>query len=419
MREISSEIVVVGGGPAGMMAAGRAAELGGRALLAEKTSCLGAKLLLSGGGRCNITNSAGRREFMAAYGKNGKFLFQAFKAFSNQDLIEFFQLRNLKMRVEADGRVFPATDNAESILAVLKRYLEDYKVRVKYNTAVTKIVVKSQEHKQAMGVEFADGSVIKAGKVVIATGGKSYPKTGSTGDGYMLAKKCGHAIVPLKPGLVPLESGADFIRELQGLTLENILLSVIVNEKKKAELCGEILFTHFGVSGPKILILSNMVIDALSEGNKVEIALNIKPEFTQPECDRYLQQELGAHGTKTIANYLKKEMPDSLAKVFERKSGLAGSKKCSVITREERRKLVTLFTALRIPISGPRPLEDATITRGGVSLKEINPQSMESRLVRGLYFCGEVIDVSGLTGGYNLQEAFSTGYLAGTGSMLR
>lgn len=403
-------IIVVGGGAAGMMAAGRAAELGVRVLLVEKTSRLGTKLLMTGGGRCNITNNADAKEFMAAYGKNGKFLSCALKALPNRGLIKFFNDYNMKMNIEDDGRIFPITNRADSIVAVLKHYLEKNKVHIQYNTRVTELVVHCQK---VMGVKTADGSIIKAGKVVIATGGKSYSKTGSTGDGYVLAKECGHSIISLRPGLVPLESDAEFIQRLQGITLKNVLLSVIVNGKKKKELCGELLFTHFGVSGPNILILSNMIVDALQEGNKVELSLNLKPEFAPADFDLYLQRELSAHGKKTISGFLKKELPDSLAEAFTQLAGITSAKKCGIITRDERKKLVALFTAFRIPITKARPIEEATVTRGGVSLKEINPQSMESRLVGGLFFCGEVIDVDGITGGFNLQEAFSTGYLAG------
>lgn len=405
-----TDVLVVGGGPAGMMAAGRAAELGAKVVLLEKTYQLGTKLLLTGGGRCNITNNAGLKDFINAFGKNGKFLYRALTVFSNQDLIEFFSIRGVKMRTDLDGKVFPADDSAESILKILRKYITDNNVLVLHNTGVTRIIFQDG---QVTGVQLADGRVLESGKVIVATGGMSYPKTGSAGDGYKLAAECGHTIVPLKPGLIPLESDEKFIPELQGLTLKYIFISIVVDGKVKAARQGDLLFTHFGVSGPDVLVLSRTAVDALDRGGTVELSVHLLPEYATPDFECYLQEELETRGAKTFSQYVKDILPDSLSPVFVRRCAVAPEKKCSMINREERKRIAQNFTDFRIHITQPRPLEEATVTRGGVALKEIDPQTMESHKVSGLYFCGELIDVDGLTGGYNLQEALATGYLAG------
>lgn len=410
INNVLTDVLVVGGGPAGMMAAGRAAELGAKVVLLEKTYQLGAKLLLTGGGRCNITNSAGLKEFVSAFGKNGKFLYRALTVFSNQDLIDFFSARGVEMRIDPDGKVFPADDSAESILKILRQYIIYNNVLVWHNTAVTGIICQAG---QATGVRLADGRVLESHKVIVATGGMSYPKTGSTGDGYKMAAECGHTIVSLQPGLIALESDEKFIPELPGLTLKYIIISLVVNSKVKAARQGDLLFTHFGVSGPDVLILSKIAVDALAQGKFVELSLHLLPEYTTADFERYLQEELELRGAKTFSQYVKDILPDSLSPVFVSRCAVAPEKKCSMITRIERKKIARNFTDFRIHITRPRPLEEATVTRGGVALKEIDPQTMESRKVSGLFFCGELIDLDGLTGGYNLQEALATGYLAG------
>ena len=391
------DIIVIGGGPAGMMAAGRAAERGAKVLLIEKTYRLGSKLLLTGGGRCNITNNAEIGEFINAFGKAGKFLYKALTVFSSQDLINFFTSRGVPMHIDPDGKVFPSTNSADSVLAVLRAYLKQHKVSIIYNHAFST----------------TDDRTLDTQKLIIATGGMSYPATGSTGDGYDLAKLYGHTIVPLSPGLTALESDNPFIKDLQGLTIKDIAISLIIDGKKKAEARGSILFTHFGVSGPIVLNLSGKVIDVLSNKSKVELGLNLRPNFCPQEFANILQKEFVAFGPRTVAQYFKKVLPASLSAVFEKRYSPASNKKCNMINRAERKIIAACFTDFRIFIIGFRPIEEAMITRGGVSLKEINPQTMESRRVTGLYFCGEMIDIAGMTGGYNLQAAFSTGYLAG------
>lgn len=407
------DVIVVGGGPAGMMAAGRAAELGARTLLVEKTYRVGSKLLVTGGGRCNITNGADLQGFISAFGGNGSFLYRALKVFSSQDLMDFFITRGLEMRTDPDGKVFPADDRAESVLALLRDYLAEHKVRLQHNTAVSGIVYRPEENLRAGGIRVADGMILEAGAVIIATGGLSYPKTGSTGDGYELARQCGHSIVPLRPGLVPLVSGEPFIRELQGLTLKDIGITVLVDGKVSAVDRGDVLFTHYGLSGPRVLVLSGPVVDALAAGRRVEFSLNLRPGCSAESFEMQLQKELESCGRKTFSVYVQDALPASLAPVFERLCAVERGRQCSMIGREDRRRIAARFTDIRIPVSRPRPIEEATITRGGIALDELNPQTMESRLVRGLYFCGEMIDLDGITGGYNLQEAFSTGFLAG------
>ncbi|MBM4351458.1 MAG: NAD(P)/FAD-dependent oxidoreductase [Deltaproteobacteria bacterium] len=412
-NQATPDIIVVGGGAAGMMAAGRAAERGKKVIIVEKTHRLGNKLLLTGGGRCNITNKVSLKEFINAFGKNGKFLYRAFTVFSNRDLINFFSSRGLEMRVDPDGKVFPADHRARSVLAVLRQYIDDHQVRILHNTVVTNILFQSGESLRAGGVRCADHSTLDAGKVIVAAGGMSYPKTGSSGDGYKLARQCGHSIVPLTPGLVALESDEPFLQELQGIALKDISLSVLVDGKKKGSEKGDILFTHFGVSGPTVLILSGIVIDALAAGRSVALSLQLRPADTAQELDPILQREFESRGTITLSRYLKEALPKSFALVFEHRCAVEPGKRCSKISREERKRIVLCFKDFRINITKPRPIEEATITRGGVSLEEINPRTLESRIVHGLFFCGEMIDVDGMTGGYNLQAAFSTGYLAG------
>jgi predicted Rossmann fold flavoprotein len=271
---------------------------------------------------------------------------------------------------------------------------------------------------QVAGVQMADGQVLSCRKVIIATGGVSYPKTGSTGDGYKLAERCGHTIVLLKPGLIPLESDDKIIPSLPGLTLKHILISIVIEGKVQSSAEGDILFTHFGVSGPTVLVLSRHAVDALDQGRKVELSLNLLPEYSTLDFERYLQEELDSRGAKTFSNYVKDILPESLAPIFVQRCAILPEKKCSIINREERKIVARCFTDFRIHITRPRPLEEATVTRGGVTIKEIDPRTMVSRKVPGLYFCGEVIDIDGITGGFNLQAAFSTGYLAGSSAAL-
>jgi len=407
----SAGIIVIGGGPAGLMAAGRAAELGAKTTLIEKNQRLGIKLLITGGGRCNVTNSAGVKGFIEAFGRNGKFLYRALSVFSNQSLTGFLNSHGVPTRVDPDGKIFPSDDKAQSVLSALSAYLRHGKVKVACGLGASGILIQNGS---VEGVRFSDGTVIRAGRIIIATGGMSYPETGSTGEGYAWAKQCGHTITPLRPGLTALESDEPFIKELQGLTLQNITIAVLINGRKAAAEKGDLLFTHFGVSGPKLLVLSGIAVDALREpGGKVELSLNLKPELSPDGLTAEIQKYFSGHGARMFASYLKEALPASLAPVFERRCGIDRARQCASITGAERKKIAGLFGDFRLHLTRPRPLREATVTRGGIDLAEINPLTMESRLVRGLYFCGEVLDLDGITGGYNLQEAFSTGYLAG------
>ncbi len=408
----SADILVIGGGPAGIMAAGRAGESGAKITLIEKNTGLGLKLLLTGGGRCNLTNSADLKKFISAFGKNGNFLHRAVSVFSNKDLITFFNSRGVPTRADPDGKIFPSDDKARSVLAALSGYLKTSKVNIACGSQAAGILTRNGS--KIEGVKLRDGGIVRSKKLIIATGGVSYPQTGSTGDGYALAKQCGHTIIPLRPGLTALESDDLFIKDLQGLTLQGVELSVLINGRKAAAERGELLFTHFGVSGPKLLIMSAIAVDALLEpGNKVELSVNLAPEQTPAELTAAIQKYFAGNGAKTFSTYLKAALPASLSSVFERLSGIARGRQCASITGAERKKIAELFGDFRIHITRPRPIQEATVTRGGVNLAEINPRTMESHLMRGLYFCGEVLDLDGITGGYNLQEAFSTGCLAG------
>ena len=403
---------MIGGGPAGIMAAGRAGELGVRTTLVEKNPRLGVKLLVTGGGRCNVTNTAAIKSFIEAFGRNGKFLYRALMVFSNKNLTGFLHSHGVPTRADPDGKVFPSDDSAQSVLGALSSYLRHGKVKVACGSGAAEILLS--EGRRVEGVKLADGSVVRCKAVIVATGGLSYPKTGSTGDGYAWAKRCGHTVVPLRPGLTALESNEPFIKDLQGLTLQDITISVLVNGRKAASEKGELLFTHFGVSGPKMLVMSGAVVDALAvPGSRVELSLDLKPGLTPAGLTAEIQKYFSANGAKMLASYLKAALPGSLAPVFERRCGIDRDRQCAAITGAERKIIAGMFSDFRIHLTRPRPIQEATVTRGGISLKEIDPQTMESRLVPGLYFCGEVLDLDGLTGGYNLQEAFSTGYLAG------
>ncbi|MHB9156227.1 MAG: BaiN/RdsA family NAD(P)/FAD-dependent oxidoreductase [Endomicrobiales bacterium] len=413
-KNTAPDIIVVGGGPAGMMAAGRAAELGANVTLAEKTYRLGSKLLLTGGGRCNITNTAGTKDFVAAFGKNGRFLYRALAVLPNRDLIDFFESRGVEMRADPDGKVFPAQGRAEGVLAALRKYLEENKVRILHNTPVTALACGPDNGAtKARGVRTESGEILAAAKVILAAGGLSYPDTGSSGDGYALARQCGHSIVPPRPALVALESDEPFIRQLQGLALKDIRIALVVDGKTGASREGDLLFTHFGVSGPPVLILSGAAVDALAAGSETALSLELRRAASPEEFDRALQKELESCGPKSFSGYLKGLLPASLSPVFEKRCGVAADKKCSMISREERKRIAASFTSFRVHLTRPRPIEEATVTQGGVALDEINPQTMGSRKTGGLYLCGEMIDLAGITGGYNLQEAFSTGFLAG------
>ncbi len=409
------KIVVVGAGPSGMMAAIRAAGLGQDVSLLEKNSSLGNKLLLSGKGRCNLTNAENLEYFLKRFSKNGDFLRDAFKKFFNRDLMRFFEERGLKLKTERQMRVFPATDRSAGILNVLQKELEKVRAQVICKSKVVDLLLQDGKVK---GVRLENGRDILADRVILATGGASYSFTGSDASGINIAGKSGHTIVPLHAGLVPLTVKQDYPKSLEGLTLRNIRLKFSDGKTRIVSDIGELLFTGFGISGPLVITLSSKVIDLLAPDKKVFVEIDLKPALSRQQLDSRLLREFKLNAKKNIKNMLKEILPLRLITVFTQAASIDAFKKCSQVTQEEREKIVSLLKGFCLDISGPRPIEEGMITRGGVSLKEINPRTMESRLVKGLYFCGEMIDVDADTGGFNLQAAFSTGYLAGESAAL-
>jgi len=401
------DIIIIGGGAAGIMAAIRAGVQKRNVLLIEKNNKLGQKLLISGKGRCNLTNSGELDDFLNNFSKTGEFLRDAFKVFFSNDLMRFFEDKGLKLKKERGGRVFPLTDEASSVLKVLKEYLEENNVNIVYNKKVVSIGKDSQ-----FVVKLLDGTTFFSKKLILATGGKSYPLTGSTGDGFKFARGLGHKIVDLRPGLVPLETAEEWIKDLQGLSLKNVRIKFSHGKKQIESEIGEMLFTHFGVSGPLVLELSSKVVDLIKIG-QVKMSIDLKPGLSEEQLDARLIRDFKNQGAKNYNNVLVELLPKKLINCFVGLSGVSANKKANQISTEERTGILKLLKDFSLAIVRPRPIEEAIITIGGVSTREIDPRTMESRIVKGLYFCGEIIDVDASTGGYNLQAAFSTGYLAG------
>ena len=402
------DIAIVGGGPAGMMAAVRAGASIKKVVLIEKNDSLGRKLLLSGKGRCNLTNIADLDTFLDNFEGRPQFLRDAFNIFFNRQLIAFFEDKGLRLKVERQGRVFPRTDNAESILEVLRIYLAQTNTEILYNNPLSGIKVEAGR----FILTLAHDSKIRAKKLILATGGKSFPDTGSTGEVFRIAQELGHEIVKLRPALVPLKTKEAVLKDLQGLTLKNIRLRILQGRKRIESDIGDMLFTHFGVSGPLILDLSAKVVDLLGQG-PVQISIDLKPALNEEKLKGRILRDLKDKGSSAFKTVLKGLLPNKLIAVFIKLLNIDSGKKANQITSSERFNLQRLLKDFRITVSGSLPLREAMVTRGGVSTSEINPRTMESRLVKGLYFCGEIMDIAALTGGYNLQAAFSTGYLAG------
>ncbi|MDP3041621.1 MAG: NAD(P)/FAD-dependent oxidoreductase [Candidatus Omnitrophota bacterium] len=409
------KILVVGGGPSGMMAAIRAAALGQEIILLEKKSTLGNKLLLSGKGRCNLTNTEDLQYFLKRFSKSGDFLRDAFKKFFSQELISFFEERGLKLKVERQMRVFPQGGRSCSVLDILKKELEKLKVKIIYKSKVVDLLVAGAT---ARGVRLENGTDITADRIILAGGGASYSFTGSDASVINIAKKFAHTIVPLQAGLVPLDVKQNYPKKLEGLTLRNIRLKFSDGKTQIISEIGELIFTSAGISGPLVITLSGKVIDLLGPESEVYVDIDLKPALSSEQLDGRLLREFKSNSKKIIQNTLKELLPLRLIKVFMEATGIGPLTKCSQITQNQRQKIISLLKGFQMEISGPRPLEEGMVTRGGVSLKEINPRTMESRLIKGLYFCGEMIDVDADTGGFNLQAAFSTGYLAGESAAL-
>jgi len=405
----STQIIVVGGGAAGMMAAGQAALEGAQVLLLEKTERLGKKIAISGKGRCNLTNEENISEFIKHYPGNGRFLYSALREFDNVELRRFFAGYGVETKVERGGRVFPVSDDAEVVVKALQHFLREAGVKVQLKCPVERVIAHEG---QVRAVQTAFGQTT-AEAVIVCTGGASYPGTGSTGDGYRLARELGHQVVTPRPSLVPLRTAETWVRELQGLSLRNVEASLWFAGKKQASEFGEMLFTHFGVSGPIILTLSRAAGDALREGEKVTLQIDLKPALTFEQVDLRLQRDFQQFSNKQFKNSLNELLPQSLIPVVISLSGINPEQVVHQITREERKRLVKLLKELTLTITSTLPLATAIVTAGGVDVKEIDPKTMASRKIDGLYWAGEVVDIDGVTGGYNLQAAFAMGYRAG------
>lgn len=409
------KIIVVGAGPAGMMAAIRAGQLGRGAALIEKNSSCGRKLLLSGKGRCNLTNTCGIDSFIKRFSGNGQFLRDAFQKFFNRDLIDFFESRGLKLKVERQLRVFPADNSSGSILRVLMNELQKNKVEIAYDTSMKDILV---EQARVKGLVVSGGNMLCADRLILACGGASFPFTGSTGDGIKAASSLGHRVVHLRPGLVPLQTKQSYPRRLEGLTLKNIRLRFCAGKQEVMSDVGELLFTESGISGPLVLSHSGIIVDWLGAGRDAYVEIDFKPALTQEQLKARLIRDFDSNPKRSARNALKALLPLRAVDVFIEASGIGADKKVNQLSRPERQRLVSLLKAFRLDIGRAMPIDRAMVTRGGVSLKDINPRTMESRIIKGLYFAGEMIDVDADTGGFNLQAAFSTGYLAGESAAL-
>jgi predicted Rossmann fold flavoprotein len=400
-------ILVAGAGPAGMMAAIRACQLGQQVTLLEKNPTAGRKLLLSGKGRCNLTNACSLELFLERF-SHGQFLRDSFKKFFNIQLIDFFERRGLKLIVERQQRVFPAAGTSSSVLDVLCKEIVRCRVQLLLKVTITDIVVASG---RVTGAVLSGGKRVQADSVILATGGESYAFTGSTGDGQRIAARHGHMLVSAHPGLVPLVVKKDFDLP-EGLTLKNIRLIFHSGKKAYETEIGEMLFTASGISGPLVLTWSGKVVDLLKSG-PVQVSIDLKPGLSPEQIESRFLRDVNAAPRLSIRNVLKEYLPLRMIDIFLKQTGISPQQKANQVRQQERRKLIGLLKDFRMKVTGSLPLEEAMVTRGGVSLKEIDPKTMESRLIKGLYFCGEMIDVDADTGGFNLQAAFSTGYLAG------
>ncbi len=406
------DTAVIGGGPAGMMAAALAAANGAETVLLEKNETPGRKLLITGKGRCNITNAdEDTQRFIQCFGKKGKFLYSALHRFGVADTIRFFNKRGLATKVERGNRVFPVSDRASDVLALLQRFMKENGVRVFYKTAITKI---EKEGNRVTGIHMApNDTVLRADNYIICTGGSSYPGTGSTGDGFKWAQELGHTVVPPKPALVPLTVKEKWVKELQGLSLKNVCIRILKDEKKQTEAFGEALFTHNGVSGPIILDMSKDIGNLLKKGT-THLEIDFKPALDHAKLDQRLQRDFKEFNNKLFKNSLDKLLPKKLIPVMISLSEIDPQKKVNAITKPERKKLIHLLKSFRLTIRSLVGFEKAVVTSGGVSLKEINPRTMRSTILENLLFAGEILDLDGPTGGYNLQVCWSTAYVAGT-----
>jgi hypothetical protein len=410
IKNTPKRILVIGGGPAGMLAAGTAAKYGAQVILLERNNRLGKKLGVTGHGRCNLTrDERDMLSFIPAYGQTGKFLYSAITAFSNRDTIRFFESLGVMTKTESDGRVFPKSDKASEVIKALHRYLIDNQVQIEYNTRVTKILIQNN---QVLGVKTADNRSYPAAAIILCTGGKSYSGTGSTGDGFKIAQELKLKVNPLRPALVPLEAAESWVKTLQGISLNNIRLTIRTKTKKKIQYQGDIIFTHFGLSGPIVLDSSELIGTLLGQGT-VLLNLDLFPEDTAGNLDNRLRALFENHPGQQIQNSLTTLLPTKLVSIILGLSAIPLFKPVSQITKTDRIQIIKFIKQLPITITKLRPLEEGMVTAGGIAIEEINSKTMQSKRINGLYFAGEIIDVTGKSGGYNLQMAFSTGYVAG------
>ncbi len=412
-----ANVIVIGGGPAGMMAAITAAEYGNNVTIIEKNSDFGKKLLITGKGRCNITSSLYMSEFIKNTPGNGQFLYSAFQNYTNTDIIDFLKNQGLEVKEERGNRIFPVTDKSIDVLNCFKSKINELKIKKLFNTRVQKILVQNGE---VLGVR-TEKEIIQTDKIILATGGKSYPLTGSTGDGYLIAKNIGHKVTEIRPSLVPLVIyEKNECKEMQGLSLRNVGIKIIDESKNKLiyEDFGEMVFTHFGISGPTILsgsahLVRYKEIDNLMKEQKIKLQIDLKPALTEEQLDERILRDFKEFKNKQFKHALDKLLPQKMIPIVIKKTKINEEKRVNEITKEERRNLVKVLKKFELTIKDFRPVEEAIITSGGINIKEINPKTMESKLVKGLYFAGEIMDVDSYTGGFNLQIAYSTGYTAG------
>ena len=429
------KVVIIGGGPAGMMSAITAAERGNNVILFEKMKTLGRKLLITGKGRCNITSSIDIKDFIQNVPGNGKFLYSSFQNYTNRDIIDFLNKQRVKVKEERGNRIFPVSDKSKSVLDAFINKLNELKVDIRVNSRVTKIEVQDGK---VVGIRYNNNILEKADKIIIATGGLSYPATGSTGDGYKIVQELGHNITKIKPSLVPIivadknietqesikkskyRDSINLCKELQGLTLKNVSIKIINNDNKKIiyEDFGEMIFTHFGVSGPIILsgsahLLRYKNVEELFNKGSIKLIIDLKPALTYEKLDSRVLRDFKAEKNKLFRNALDNLLPKKLIEPVIELSGINENKRVNEITKEERKEIIKILKEFTITLKAFRSIDDAIITAGGVDIKQINPKTMESKLVKGLFFAGEIIDVDAYTGGFNLQIAYSTGYTAG------
>lgn len=403
---MKEKICVIGAGPSGIIAAGIAGSRGKDVTVLEKNEKIGKKLFITGKGRCNITNNSPIEDFFDNVMNNKDFLYSSFYSFTNIDIINLLERYGLKAKVERGNRVFPLSDKSSDVIKALNRFLNDNDVNIILNTKVNSVNIVNDKF-----IINSDRQEMFFDKLIIATGGKSYPSTGSTGDGYKFAEALGHSVTRIRPSLVPIEVQEDWLKELQGLSLKNVKLSAYVKDKNIYEEFGEMIFTHYGISGPVVLSMSNYLHKYLDK--KIKLSIDLKPSLDKNKLDNRVLRDFAENNNKYIKNALDDLLPQKLIPIVIFLADINPEKSVNQITKDERERLINYIKDLSFTFKSFRPIEEAIVTSGGISTKEINPSTMESKIIPGLFFAGEIIDVDALTGGYNLQIAYSTGYLAG------